>query len=136
MKFYELEEGKEYKGGEQKYKKMNDCLCFYSTFSEQWVPTTLDLYAAYKLDFEEIKNESQKQFEELSKGVTITDYYDSNDLTVELNYSTFDSFVDFCGDEVLFIQINDEHMSLTIDEFDLVANYVNKVKQLIEEVRK
>lgn len=136
MKFFEFEEGKAYRQDENGifiYRLEKGNIEFRDASDFEWRKSLLSPIELYRMDFEEI-DLNKKDFDNLGYRVRVGNIHE---MIVTREYNNYERFKDqdaYKGD--IYYEVGNSYGVMSFEEFDEIADYVNKLRNLAERVRK
>ena len=111
----------------------------YKSCTGAWFNTTYSPLELYNLEFAEVLSKEEIEFNEISDGILITDKY-KTDIAIESHFATFEGFSRNFEEDLYIVVTNDSYekidLVLSFEDFDKIAEYVNRLRNLAERVRK
>lgn len=143
MKFFEMVEGKEYTNdiNHLHYKMEDKLLYYFNKFTDCWEESTLSPMDSYEMNFTDIVEKMyQEQFDSFDKGIRLVDCME-NTIRVATSAKELKDLKELPRDRDVYIAIGptDDYrvrsVGLSFEQFDEIREFVNKMREFVEEVR-
>lgn len=143
MKFYEMVDNKEYSNNTNTlhYKMEDRILYYFNDYNNHWEESVLSPMDLYEMNFVDIEEaQLKKEFEIFDKGITLKDCEDDV-IRIATGALELQDVKDHPNDRDVYIAVGPDEddvvmdIGLSFEQFDEICEFVNKMREFVEEVR-